>query len=76
MKIVKNHEDKLGYLFISMEYLIIYKFTINFYENRDFYELWQQNKHLKIMKMSQAWPDTYNKGYIHQSQPEPTHKIH
>ena len=31
-------------------------------EKSDFYELWQQHKLLKI--------------YIHQFQPEPTHKIH
>ena len=23
-----------------------------------------------------AWPDIYDKAYIHQFQPEPTHKIH
>ena len=28
------------------------------------------------MDMSEAWPDTYDKVYyIHQFQPEPTHKI-
>ena len=26
--------------------------------------------------MSDAWPDTYNEGYIHQFQPKPTHKIY
>ena len=28
------------------------------------------------LEMSQAWPDTYSEGYIHQFQPEPTHRIH
>ena len=41
-----------------------------------FLELWQQLKQLKTMEMSEAWPDTYNEGSIHQFQPEPTHKIH
>ena len=41
-----------------------------------FYELWQQPKQLKTMEMSEAWSDTFDEGYIHQSQPEPTHKIH
>ena len=27
------------------------------------------------MEMSEARPDTYDKGYIDQLQPEPTHKI-
>ena len=26
--------------------------------------------------MSEAWPDTFNKGYTYQYQFEPTHKIH
>ena len=30
----------------------------------------------KTIEMSEAWPDTYNEGYIHQFQLEPTHKIH
>ena len=25
---------------------------------------------------SEAWSNTYNEGYIHQFQPEPTYKIH
>ena len=24
----------------------------------------------------EVWPETYDEGYIHQFQPEPTHKIH
>ena len=40
----------------------------------DFYELWQQHKQLKIMVMSEAWPDISYEGYIHQFQPE--HRIH
>ena len=35
-------------------------------------ELWQLHKHLKTMEMSEASPDTYDEGYIHQFQPEPT----
>ena len=42
----------------------------------DIYELWQQHKQLKTMAMREAWPDISYVGYIHQSQPEPTHKIH
>ena len=38
-------------------------------------ELLQQYKQLKTMEMSEAWPDTLHVGYIHQLQPEPTHKI-
>ena len=42
----------------------------------DIYELWQQHKQMKTMKMSETWPDTFYEGYIHQFQPEPIHKIH
>ena len=42
----------------------------------NFYELWQLHKQLKIIEMSEAGPDTYDEGYIHQFQPEPTHNIH
>ena len=42
----------------------------------DFYQLWQQHKHLKASEMSKAWPETYKDEYINQFQPEPTHKIH
>ena len=45
-------------------------------KKKDFYELWQQHKQLKTMEMSEARPDAYDEGYIHQLQPEPTHKIH
>ena len=27
-------------------------------------------------EMKDTWPDIYDKGYIHQFQPELTHKIH
>ena len=30
----------------------------------------------EIMEMSEASPDTYDEGYIHQFQLEPNHKIH
>ena len=45
-------------------------------EKNYFYELWQQHKQLKTMEMSEALPDIYDEGYIHQFQPEPTPKIH
>ena len=35
----------------------------------------EQHKQLKTMEISEAWPDTFDEGYIHQFQPEPTHKI-
>ena len=38
-------------------------------KNSDFYELWQQHKQLKIMEMSEAWPDIYDDEYIHHSNP-------
>ena len=38
----------------------------------DFYELWHQHKQLKTMEMSEVWPNTYDEGYIHQFQFEPT----
>ena len=40
------------------------------------YELRQQDKQLKTLKMSEALPDTYDEGFIQQLQPEPTHRIH
>ena len=43
-------------------------------ENMDFYELWQQQKQLKIRKMNQAWSDIYKEEYMHQFPPEPFHK--
>ena len=52
----------------------IYPFGTN--EKSDFLELWQQQKLLKTMEMSEAWPDISYEGYIYQVQPEPTHKIH
>ena len=52
----------------------IYLFDAN--EKNDFYELEQQYKQLKRMEMSEASPDTFDEGYIHQLQPEPTQKIH
>ena len=45
-------------------------------QKNDFYELWQQGKLLKTMEMSEVWPDTYDEGYVHQFQPEPTRKAH
>ena len=37
-------------------------------QESDFYEL-------KTMEISEVWPGTYNKRYIHQFQPEPYQKI-
>ena len=31
---------------------------------------------LKTMEMSEAWPNIFYEGYIHQFQAKPTHKIH
>ena len=45
-------------------------------QKTDFYELWQQHKQLKTTEISEAWPDIYDEGCIHQLQPECTHKIH
>ena len=44
-------------------------------QKSDFYELCQQRKQLKTIEMSEASAGTYE-GYMHQLQPEPTHKIH
>ena len=41
----------------------------------DFYELWQQHKQLKTMEMVEVWSYILYEEYIHQFQPEPTHKI-
>ena len=51
-------------------------YSVGTNEKRDFYELWQQQKQLKAMEMNEDWPNTYDEGYIHQFQPEPSHKIH
>ena len=45
-------------------------------QKSNLYELWQQHKQLKTREMSEAWPDIFYEGYMHQFQPEPTHKIH
>ena len=42
----------------------------------DFYELWQQRKHLKTMDICEAQPETYDEVYRHQFQTGPTPKIH
>ena len=34
------------------------------------------HKKLKTMEMSEAWPDIFYDGYIHQFELELTHKIH
>ena len=55
---------------LDSEYLFyLYK------QKYDFYELWQYQKQLKTIKISEAWPDIYDDGYIHQFHPENTHKI-
>ena len=52
------------------------RFIVSTNKKSDFYELQQQHKQLKTMEVSEAWPDTYDEGYIHQFQPELTDKIH
>ena len=51
----------------------MYPFGTN--EKSDFYELRQQQKQLKTMEMSKAWPDIFYEGYIHQFQPESLTKL-
>ena len=36
----------------------------------------QQHKQLRTMEVSEAGPDTFGVGYIHQFQPEPTNEIY
>ena len=43
-------------------------------QKSDFYELWQQHNQLKTMGLSEAWPDIYDEGYIHQFKPETSQK--
>ena len=45
-------------------------YSVDANEESDSYELWQQHKQLKTMKMSEVWLDTYDEGYTHQFQPE------
>ena len=45
------------------------------HERTDFYELYQQQKFLKITEINKVSPDTYNKGYLPQPQPSTTHKF-
>ena len=35
----------------------------------DFYEPWQQHKHLKTIEINKAWRDVYDEGYIRQFKP-------
>ena len=51
------------------------RFILLVQTEKKFYKLWQQHKQLKTMEISEVWPDTYDEGYIHQFQPEPTHKF-
>ena len=50
-------------------------YSVDTNKKNEFYELWQQHKQ-KAVEMSEAWPDIYNEGHIHQFQHEPTLKIH
>ena len=59
---------------LSELYFRIRRFGTN--EKIDFYEQWQQHKLLKTMEISKTWPDIFYEGYMHQFEPEPTHKIH
>ena len=43
-------------------------------EGSNFDELWQQHELLKTVEIIEVSPDTYDEGYIHQFQPELTHK--
>ena len=68
---------------LLQQLLACWNFTLNseglfcwYKQKSDFYEVWLQQKLLKTIEMSEVWPDTYNEGYIHQFQSEPTHKIH
>ena len=51
---------------------------LNFTLESEDLSFWYKQKKwfLKTMEMSEAWPDIFYEGYIHQFQPEPTHKIH
>ena len=52
-------------------------FRFSWYKQKsDFYQLWEQHKLQKTVKMSEVQPDAYHERYIHQFQPEPTLKIH
>ena len=60
---------------LSFRLLQIQKiYSVGTNDKKDFYELRQQHKQLKTIEMSEAWPDIFYEGYIHQLQPEPTHK--
>ena len=50
-------------------------FSLWYKQKSDFYELWQQHKQLKTAAMSEGWPDSFDEGYIHHFQAEPTYKI-
>ena len=50
-------------------------YSFGSYERTDFYELYQQQKLLKITEINKVSPDTYNKGYLPQPQPSTTHKF-
>ena len=63
-------------IYMSELYFRFRRFIVGTNEKRDFYELWQHHKMLNTMEMSEVWPNTHDEGYIHQFQPEPTHKIH
>ena len=46
------------------------------YKKSDLSKLWQLHKQLKTTMTSEAWPDTYDEGYLHWFQPNPNRKIH
>ena len=63
-------------MIISLSELCFQKIYPFVTEKNDFHELWLQHKLLKTMEVSEAWSDNFDEGYIQQSQPGPTHKIH
>ena len=58
----------LQQLLACLNYTLDSEDSIMTIEKSDFYELRQQQKQVKTMKMSEAWPDIYDEGYMHQLQ--------
>ena len=70
-------KNLLQQLLASVNFTLVSEDLSFWYKQKiDFYELWQQHKQLKTMEMNEAWPDIFYVVYIHQFQPEHTHKIH
>ena len=58
----------LQQLLACLNYTLDSEDSVRTIEKSDFYELQQQQKQVKTMKMSEAWPDIYDEGYMHQLQ--------